>query len=88
MNSVIALLEEREHLVIITVINALGAISGELATATPCRSIVRFMREYADRCDHAGRLTGGQGRNRSRDNPFPHSSPRAVERGSTSNHRD
>ena len=57
MNRAIAMLNH-EHLVIMKVVNALGAISNDLAhgkavEVETLRGIVKFMREFADKCHHA-----------------------------------
>lgn len=57
MNSAIAMLAH-EHKLIMKVVNALGAMSHELAhgasvAAEKLHEIVRFMREFADKCHHA-----------------------------------
>ena len=57
MNSAIAVLTH-EHKIIMKVVNALGAMSNELAhggsvAAEKLHEIVRFMREFADKCHHA-----------------------------------
>ena len=57
MNPAIAMLTH-EHKIIMKVVNALGAMSNELAhggsvAADKLREVVRFMREFADKCHHA-----------------------------------
>ena len=57
MNSAIAMLTH-EHKLIMKVVNALGAISNDLAHGSSVSSeklheIVRFLREFADKCHHA-----------------------------------
>ena len=57
MNPAIAALTH-EHKIIMKVVNALGVMSNELAhggsvAVEKLREIVRFMREFADKCHHA-----------------------------------